>query len=74
MGNGMTKKKTVLQKLRSGMAARIIGAIMLLLVVFGLVVSTIGFVSFTNAFKREYAESTYHMMEYHGNGGNEKHE
>ena len=56
-------KKTVFQKLRSGMAARIIGAIMLLLVVFGLVVSTIGFVSFTNAFKREYAESTYHMAD-----------
>ncbi len=63
MGNGMTKKKTVLQKLRSGMAARIIGAIVLLLVVFGLVVSTIGFVSFTNAFKREYATSTYHMAD-----------
>ena len=63
MKKGMTKEKAVLHKLRSGMAARIIGAIMLLLVMFGLVVSTIGFVSFTNAFKREYAESTYHMAD-----------
>lgn len=63
MKKGMTKEKTVLHKLRSGMAARMIGAIVLVLVVFGLVVSTIGFVSFTNAFKREYATSTYHMAD-----------
>ena len=59
----MTKNKTELHKMRSGMAVNILGAIVLLLVVFGLVVSTIGFVSFTNAFKREYATSTYHMAD-----------
>ncbi len=56
-------KKTGFQKLRSGMAANIIGAIVLVLVLFGAIVSTIGYISFTNAFKREYASSTYHMAD-----------
>ena len=43
------------------MAVNIIGAIVLLLALFGAVVSAIGYVSFTNAFKNEYAVSTYHM-------------
>lgn len=50
-------------KLRSSMAVNIIGAIVLLLVVFGIITSTIGFISFTNAFKREYSVSTYHMAD-----------
>jgi sigma-B regulation protein RsbU (phosphoserine phosphatase) len=45
------------------MAVNIIGAIVLLLVLFGVIVSAIGFVSFTNAFKKEYAVSTYHMAD-----------
>ena len=50
-----------IQKIRASMAVNIIGAIVLLLAVFGVIVSTLGFVSFTNAFKKEYAESTYHI-------------
>ena len=45
------------------MAANIIGAIVLVLVLFGIIVSTIGFVSFTKAFKKEYAVTTYHMAD-----------
>ena len=45
------------------MAVNIIGAIVLLLVIFGVIVSAIGFVSFTNAFKKEYDVSTYHMAD-----------
>ena len=47
--------------LRSSMAVNIIGAIVFLLVAFGIIVSAIGFVSFTKPFKKEYSESTYHM-------------
>ncbi len=35
----------------------------MLLVIFGFIVSAIGFISFTNAFKKEYATSTYHMAD-----------
>ena len=52
-----------LKKIRSNLTFNIIGAIILLLVVFGFISSTIGFISFTNAFKREYAVSTYHMAD-----------
>ena len=55
----MKKSKEIL----SGMAFNIIGAIILLLVLFGAVVSTTGFLSFTNAFQKEYATSTYHMAD-----------
>ena len=48
-------------KLRSSMALNVIGAIVFLLIVFGLIVSALGFVSFTNAFKNEYSTTTYHM-------------
>ena len=53
----------IIQRLRSGMAINIIGAIVLLLVVFGLVVSTLGYASFTESFKKEYADSTFHMAD-----------
>ena len=43
------------------MAVNIIGAVIALLVIMGIIVSTIGYVSFTNSFKKEYAETTYHM-------------
>ncbi|MBQ3379607.1 MAG: PP2C family protein-serine/threonine phosphatase [Clostridia bacterium] len=54
-------KKT--NKMRSSMSVNIIGAIVAVLFVFGIVVSTVGYVSFTDAFKKEYAESTYHMAD-----------
>ena len=52
-----------IRKLRSSMAFNIIGAIILLLVIFCVIVSNLGFVSFTKAFKREYAVTTYHMAD-----------
>ena len=52
-----------LQKLRSNMAFNIIGGIVLVITVFALVVGTIGFVSFTDSFKKEYATTTYHMAD-----------
>ena len=50
-------------RLRSSLTVNIIGAIVGLILFFGVVVSTIGYISFTNAFKREYATSTYHMAD-----------
>ena len=50
-------------KLRSDLAFNIIGATVLLLLVFSWIVSIIGYVSFTNAFKREYNDSTFHMAD-----------
>ena len=50
-----------IDKLRASMTANIIGAIVLAILVFGLVVSSIGYLSFTKAFINEYAVSTYHM-------------
>ena len=52
-----------IHKLRSSMAVNTIGAIIFLLVVFGVIVSIVGYVSFTNAFKKEYSTSTYHMAD-----------
>ncbi len=54
---------SIMQKLRSGMAFNIIGAIIALMLVFGIVVSMVGYASFTGAFKKEYATSTYHMAD-----------
>ncbi len=51
------------QKLRSNMTVNTIGAIVMLLILFGAIVSTIGFLSFTKAFKNEYDISTYHMAD-----------
>ena len=53
----------IINRLRSSMAANIIGSILVLLVLFGLISSTIGFVSFTNAYKRESSQTTYHMAD-----------
>ena len=55
----MSKKEL----LRSSMAVNIIGAVALLLILFGLISSTIGLVSFTDAFKKEYDTTTYHMAD-----------
>ena len=54
---------TKARELRSNMAFNIVGAIVALLVLLGLIVSVIGLVSFTEAFRREYAVSTYHMAD-----------
>ena len=55
--------KKILNKLRSRMALNIIGAIVLLLAIFGTIVSLIGYFSFTGAFKDDYTVSTYHMAD-----------
>ena len=52
-----------LEKLRSSMAAGIIGAIVLVLCVFGLIAGWMGYVSFTKAFEKEYAVTTWHMAD-----------
>ena len=51
------------QKRRPGIAFAIICAIMLSLVIFAVTVQVIGGVLFTDSFKKEYAETTYHMAE-----------
>ncbi len=53
----------ILRKLRSSMAANIIGVVVFSLVLFGVVVSILGFVSFTSAFEKEYSTTTYHMAD-----------
>lgn len=55
--------KKLFHKMRSSMAVNVTGAIVILLVIFGIIVSTVGYISFTNAFKNEYADSTYHMAD-----------
>ena len=54
---------SILQKFRTSMAANIIGAIVMLLFVFGTFVCITGFVNFTDSFKREYESTTYHMAD-----------
>ena len=50
-----------IQQMRSNLAFNIITAVVLLLLVFSWIVSIIGYVSFTNAFKREYTQTTANM-------------
>ncbi len=50
-----------IDKLRTSMTFNMVGAVVMLLAVFGVIVSVIGFISFTSAFKREYSTTTYHM-------------
>ena len=49
------------RKLRNSIALNIIGAIVALLILFGSIITTIGYFSFTESFKKEYAVTTYHM-------------
>ncbi|MBQ3904599.1 MAG: hypothetical protein II744_06440, partial [Eubacterium sp.] len=49
------------KKLRYGMAYNIIGAMVMALCALGIIVSAFGFISYTNAFKKEYSLTTYHM-------------
>lgn len=43
------------------MSAVIIGAVIILFIILGIVATEIGYISFTNAFKNEFAETTYRM-------------
>ena len=52
-----------IKKIRSSLAINIIGGIILLLVVFGIIVSGIGYYSFTDAFKKEYSTTTSHIAD-----------
>ncbi|MBO4359621.1 MAG: PP2C family protein-serine/threonine phosphatase [Eubacteriaceae bacterium] len=45
------------------MSVNVIGSVVMMVTVFAITVSVIGFFSFTEAFKKEYAESTYHMAD-----------
>ena len=45
------------------MTLNIIGAVIFLLAFFGVIVSILGFISFSRAFKSEYSTSTYHMAD-----------
>ncbi len=45
------------------MTINMIGAIVFLLALFGLIVSILGFMSFSEAFKKEYSNTTFHMAE-----------
>lgn len=53
--------RELFRKSRSSMAVSIIGAIVVLLAVFSIVVGTIGTAAFTNAFNKEYSVTTCHM-------------
>ncbi len=55
------KKK--LKKLRSDLSFNVIGGIVALLVIFGAAVSAYGYMKFTDAFKKEYDTSTWHMAD-----------
>ena len=57
------KRLPSLRSLRANMAFNIIGAIVLVLTIFGVVVSALGLMSFTDALQREYAVTTYHMAD-----------
>ena len=48
---------------RTGLAFNLIGSTILLLTVFGIIVSSVGLYSYTEAFKLEYSASTFHMAD-----------
>ncbi len=50
-------------RIRSSLTLNMIGAVVVMLALFGVIVSMIGFASFSSAFKREYSTSTYHMAD-----------
>lgn len=52
-----------LNRLKSSMAVNIIGAIIFLLVILSVIVSVLGFMSFTDAFKKEYSTTTWHIAD-----------
>ena len=55
--------KKIFKKMFSNMTLNVIGALVGLLTILGFVVSIIGYYSFVDAFKNEYATVTYHMAD-----------
>lgn len=51
----------LIKKLRSNLGFNIASAIIVLLVISSIIISSIGYISFKNAFKREYSKSTYNI-------------
>ena len=52
-----------ISKLRASMAVSIISTVVVMLTLFGLIISIYGFMSFTEAFREEYSTTTYHMAD-----------
>lgn len=52
-----------INNLRSNFTVNIVGSVMVLLLVFSILVSAVGYISFTEAFKSEYAATTWHMAD-----------
>lgn len=49
------------EKLISNMSLNVIGSLVTLMIVFGAVIGVVGYFSFENSFKQEYATATFHM-------------
>ena len=45
------------------MAFNVIGGIIILLALFGMILSSLGLISFTNSYKKGYSKSTFHIAE-----------
>ena len=45
------------------MAFNVIGGIVILLALFGMILSSLGLISFTNSYKKGYSKSTFHIAE-----------
>lgn len=55
--------KYIKESLKSNYTVNSVVSVLVLLLAFGVIVSTVGYISFTDAFKREYAATTYHMAD-----------
>ena len=53
----------IIKQSQTNMSVNIIGTIIIILFMFGTIVSAIGYVSFTISFENEYSETTYHMAD-----------
>ena len=51
------------EKYKKNIAAGIVGTIVISLLIFGVVVSIVGNIVFTNTFKNVYADTTYHIAD-----------
>ena len=52
-----------IKKLRSSLPFNVIGAIVVLLCVFGIIAGALGLINFADGLRREYSVSTYHMAD-----------
>ncbi len=59
----MKKAGKARTKTKASMATAVIGVIVLLLAIFGIVVSAIGYFTFSNSMKMEYETTTYHIAD-----------